>query len=68
MYFMLDMFVCDEDLVSIIFIVFNFFNGMVYFYFYVDFFFKMINNVFFFYFILLFSLIVICGKELIEFF
>lgn len=39
---MLDKFVCDEDLVSIIFIVFNFFNfkkGMVYFYFYVDFFF-----------------------------
>lgn len=65
------MFVCDEDLVSIIFIVFNFFNFKKEWFIFIFmwiFFFKMINNVIFFYFIVLFSLIVICGKELIEFF
>lgn len=66
------MFVCDEDLVSIIFIVFNFFNfkkrNGLFLFLCGFFFFKMINNVIFFYFIVLFSLIVICGKELIEFF
>lgn len=65
---MSDTSVCDEDLVSITFTAFNLLNGMVHLHFYVDFFFKMINNVFFLYLTVLLSLIVTCGKELIEFF
>lgn len=68
---MSDKSVCDEDLVSITFTAFNLLNfkkGMVHLHFYVDFFSKMINNVIFLYFTVLLSLIVTCGKELIEFF
>lgn len=67
---MSDTSVCDEDLVSITFTAFNLLNfKKEWFIIFMRIFFsKMIKNVIFLYLTVLLSLIVTCGKELIEFF
>lgn len=64
---MSDTFVCDEDLVSITFTAILKKEWFIFIFMWI-FFSKMINNVIFLYLTVLLSLIVTCGKELIEFF